>query len=74
MPILFLLTPLLVDYEIKRQTDVLSSGGKVVQETRNFDAATGYDYVVDDAVVESINIVTRSTSLQRNVADSRQGE
>jgi aspartyl-tRNA(Asn)/glutamyl-tRNA(Gln) amidotransferase subunit B len=30
-----------LDYEIERQIDVLSSGGRVVQETRLFDSASG---------------------------------
>lgn len=30
-----------IEYEIKRQRDVIESGGKVVQETRGYDDATG---------------------------------
>lgn len=33
-----------INFEIKRQTDVLESGGKLVQETRGYDEATGKTY------------------------------
>ena len=33
-----------IDYEIKRQTEILENGGKVEQETRRFDDETGVTY------------------------------
>ncbi len=30
-----------IEYEIQRQTDIVESGGKIIQETRLFDASTG---------------------------------
>ena len=37
-----------IDYEIKRQTEVLESGGVVEQETRRFDDETGITYKMRD--------------------------
>ena len=37
-----------IDYEIQRQTEILSSGGKVMQETRRFDDETGETYKMRD--------------------------
>ena len=37
-----------IDYEIKRQTEILKSGGKIEQETRRFDDETGETFKMRD--------------------------